>query len=156
MLDMAHLEVGGQEGVGIGLPHMLGHLGPKHVVHDAGALVEVVQPRHQGPDGGHVMRRVQAPHLSDVAGRVHWPKSMLDLCQVQASNQPYWLGQMLFHCLARAGRETGLARQSGLCSAGDASRGGCCAGLGRGQYRRTWSEVCPIIGSRVQDLGLGI
>ena len=30
----------------------------------------------------------------DVASRVYWPKSMLDLCQVQTSNQPYWLGQM--------------------------------------------------------------
>ena len=32
--------------------------------------------------------------VSDVASQVYWPKSMLDLCQVQTSNQPYWLGQM--------------------------------------------------------------
>ena len=34
--------------------------------------------------------------LSDAAGRVccPCPESMLDLCQLQTSDQPYWLGQM--------------------------------------------------------------
>lgn len=54
-----YLKVGSEEGVWIGLLHVLGHLSPEHVVHDTGAIVEVVQPRQQGHDGGHVVGSMQ-------------------------------------------------------------------------------------------------
>ena len=44
--------MGGEQSVAVGLAHERGGLRTKHVVHDAGALVKVVQPGQQGAYAG--------------------------------------------------------------------------------------------------------
>ncbi len=44
--------MGSEEGVGVGGRHQFRHAAPEDVMHNAGALLEVVQPRQQRPHAG--------------------------------------------------------------------------------------------------------
>ena len=55
----AHLKMGSEEGIAISLLYKLCDLTPEQVMHDAGSLLEAVQARQQGPDGGLGVLRMQ-------------------------------------------------------------------------------------------------
>lgn len=54
-----HLKVGCEEGIGIALSHKFSDFASKNMMHNAGALLKVVQPRQQGLDGSLGVLRVQ-------------------------------------------------------------------------------------------------